>query len=105
MKKFVTLLVAFVFALSLALPLSVEARGGGGHSGGSRSSGGHSYKASTGTTSKSNRSAVAVRGYTKKNGTYVKPHMRSAPNGSKADNWSTKGNVNPYTGKVGTKSE
>jgi hypothetical protein len=29
--------------------------------------------------------------------------MRSAPNGTKADNWSSKGNVNPYTGKEGTR--
>ncbi len=45
-----------------------------------------------------------VSGYTKKNGTVVQPHYRSAPDGTKANNWSTKGNVNPYTGKAGTKS-
>lgn len=45
-----------------------------------------------------------VRGYTKKNGTYVQPHYRSSPNSTRSDNWSTKGNVNPYTGKRGTKS-
>lgn len=48
--------------------------------------------------------AVHVKGYTKKDGTYVTPHYRSSPNGTKSDNWSTKGNVNPYTGKAGTKS-
>lgn len=47
---------------------------------------------------------VHVHGYTKKDGTYVAPHERSAPNGTKSDNWSTKGNVNPYTGKEGTKN-
>jgi len=47
---------------------------------------------------------VHVRGYTKKDGTYVAPHTRSSPNGTKADNYSTKGNVNPYTGKQGTKN-
>jgi hypothetical protein len=46
---------------------------------------------------------VYVHGYTKKDGTYVAPHYRSSPNGTKLDNYSTKGNVNPYTGKVGTK--
>jgi TPR repeat protein len=46
---------------------------------------------------------VKVRGYTRKDGTYVAPHMRSSPNGTKADNWSTRGNINPYTGKEGTK--
>lgn len=44
------------------------------------------------------------RGYTKKNGTHVAPHMRSAPDGNKRNNWSTKGNVNPYTGKAGKKN-
>jgi len=45
-----------------------------------------------------------VRGYTKNNGTYVAPHYRSSPNSTKSDNWSTRGNVNPYTGSIGTKS-
>jgi len=44
-----------------------------------------------------------VRGYVKKDGTYVAPHMRSSPNSSKVDNWSSKGNYNPYTGEKGTK--
>jgi hypothetical protein len=48
-------------------------------------------------------SAKGVKGYTKKNGTYVAPHQRTAPNKTKADNYSTKGNTNPYTGKKGTK--
>ncbi len=43
-----------------------------------------------------------VKGYTKKDGTHVAPHDRSAPNKSKRDNWSSKGNVNPETGKEGT---
>ncbi|PZM86328.1 hypothetical protein DLH72_01165 [Candidatus Gracilibacteria bacterium] len=43
-----------------------------------------------------------VNGYYKKNGTYVQGHWRSDRNGSKYDNWSTKGNYNPYTGKAGT---
>lgn len=47
---------------------------------------------------------VHVRGYTRSNGTYVQPHMRSAPDGNAANNWSTRGNVNPYTGAVGTRS-
>ena len=47
---------------------------------------------------------VHVKGYTRKDGTYVAPHVRSSPNSTNADNWSTKGNVNPYTGKAGTKN-
>lgn len=45
-----------------------------------------------------------VHGYYRKNGTYVAPHYRSSPNSSRLDNWSTKGNVNPYTGKPGTRN-
>jgi len=48
--------------------------------------------------------SVHVRGYTRKNGTYVQPHYRSAPDGNPYNNWSTKGNINPYTGKQGTKN-
>jgi hypothetical protein len=47
---------------------------------------------------------VTVKGYTKKNGTYVAPHHRAAPNMTKTDNYSTKGNVNPYNGEEGTKN-
>ncbi|MDD1035420.1 hypothetical protein M5G15_23020, partial [Pseudomonas shahriarae] len=48
--------------------------------------------------------SVSVRGYTKANGTYVAPHMRSAPDANFSNNWSTVGNVNPYTSKIGTKT-
>lgn len=46
----------------------------------------------------------SVRGYYRSNGTYVAPHHATNRNGTKLDNWSTKGNVNPYTGKAGTKN-
>jgi len=39
---------------------------------------------------------VHVNGYTRKDGTNVAPHVRTSPNGTKSDNPSTKGNVNPY---------
>lgn len=45
----------------------------------------------------------SVKGYTTKNGSYVAPHYRTNPNATRYDNWSTKGNVNPYTGRYGTK--
>lgn len=76
-----------ICALSAMLFVSgatVEARGGGGKGGG---------KGGT----------VNVRPYTKKDGTYVTPHHRTAPDKSKDNNWGTKGNTNPYTGKPGTK--
>ena len=44
---------------------------------------------------------TSVRGYTRKDGTYVQPHKRSSPDSSRFNNWSTKGNVNPYSGKKG----
>ena len=43
---------------------------------------------------------VKVRGYYR-NGTYVRPYYRTAPNSTNRDNFSTRGNVNPYTGKRG----
>ena len=47
------------------------------------------------------QSDVYVNGYYKQNGTYVQPHFKTAPNSSMFDNYSTKGNYNPYTGKPG----
>jgi len=43
-----------------------------------------------------------VRGYTRKNGTYVQPHYRTTPDSSRSNNWNSQGNINPYTGKQGT---
>ena len=48
--------------------------------------------------------ATRVKGYIRSNGTYVAPHYRSSPNRTKIDNYGTKGNYNPYTGKSGTRS-
>lgn len=46
--------------------------------------------------------AGRVGGYFRSNGTYVQPHYRSNPNGSVTDNYSFKGNSNPYTGREGS---
>jgi len=43
-----------------------------------------------------------VRPHMTKRGTYVQQHRQTNPDHSKANNWSTKGNVNPYTGKQGS---
>ena len=48
---------------------------------------------------------VSVRGYTRKDGTYLQPHMRSDPDGYKGNNYSNEGNVNPYTGERGHRSD
>ena len=47
-------------------------------------------------------SQVRVNGYYRKDGTYVRPHYRSSPDGNPYNNYSYPGNVNPYTGKVAT---
>ena len=45
---------------------------------------------------------VYVRGYSRGDGTYVQPHYRSNPDGNAFNNWSSRGNINPYTGREGT---
>ena len=45
----------------------------------------------------------AVSGYYRKNGTYVQPYRATDPNGTRNDNYSTRDNVNAYTGVEGTK--
>lgn len=75
-------MLSFVgLAVSLMTAPPPQAKGGGHRSGGD----------------------VRVRGYVRKDGTYVAPHMRSRPDGNPFNNWSTIGNVNPYTLEPGTK--
>ena len=81
---------AVIAVISLA---PVFARGGGGHG----FVGGHSGRSSSAST-------VQVRGYVTRNGTYVAPHYRTAPDHDFYNNWSTAGNFNPFTGKAGTKT-
>lgn len=45
-----------------------------------------------------------VNGYRKSNGTYVQGYYRTSANHTVRDNYSTKGNVNPYTNKRGTRT-
>lgn len=47
---------------------------------------------------------VRVRGYVTKRGRYVGSYHRTSPNKTKADNYSTKGQINPWNGKAGSKS-
>ena len=47
--------------------------------------------------------SVRVNGYVRHSiGTYVYSYHRTSPDRSKLNNWSTKGNTNPYTGKMKT---
>lgn len=48
-----------------------------------------------------NPNHVWVNGYTRSNGTYVEGYYRTAPNHTNTDNFSTVGNINPYTGQLG----
>lgn len=96
--------IALVALLAFGLVSSADAgrRGGGG--GGSHSSGSHpgSHSGMTGTGSSS--SSHAVRGYTTRRGTHVAPHHQTNPDRTQRNNDSTRGNVNPWTGKAGTRN-
>ena len=43
-----------------------------------------------------------VNGYTRTDGTYVQSHYRTHADDTRSNNYSTKGNVNPYTDQPGT---
>lgn len=43
-----------------------------------------------------------VQGHVNKNGTYVEGHYQSDSNNTVMDNYSHKGNYNPYTGQSGS---
>ena len=45
-----------------------------------------------------------VSPYVRSDGTYVEGHMRSSPNNSTFDNYSSRGNTNPYTGERGSRN-
>jgi len=65
---------------------AVSARGGG--SSGGRPSGG----------------IVSVRPHVTRKGSLVPGHQRTSPNSTKADNWSTRDHINPFTGKQGSRN-
>ncbi len=92
-------LVALACVVAVGFSTPVLARGGGG---GGPSSGGGGHSGSYGGTG-SNSSSHSMRGYTTRNGTYVAPHQQTNPNGTMRDNYDARGNVNPYTGAVGTR--
>jgi hypothetical protein len=47
---------------------------------------------------------IRISGYTNSYGTYVEPHYRTSPNSTVIDNYSYSGNVNPFTGSIGTRT-
>jgi len=46
---------------------------------------------------------VHVNGYFRRDGRYVPSHYRSARNSTERDNWGSRGNTNPVTGRQGTR--
>ena len=46
--------------------------------------------------------ATTVKSYTTKKGTYVQSYKKTSPDKTVRNNYSYKGNYNPYTGKIGT---
>jgi hypothetical protein len=80
-----------VAALLIYCPINAFARGGGG---------GHSSSSSRST----NSSSHYTQSYSRTDGTLVPGYRATNPNGTKLDNYSTKGNINPWTGRPGTKS-
>jgi len=73
-------------------PVFAQTLYGGSHS--------NSLYGNTGTTYGNDE---MVSGYTRSNGTYVQPYHRTAPDSNPYNNYSTQGNVNPYTGQIGHK--
>lgn len=49
-------------------------------------------------------SSHSVKGHIRKDGTYVQPHRATNQNKTQRDNWASKPNINPYTGKFGKKA-
>jgi hypothetical protein len=53
------------------------------------------------TLAQTNSSQTYTSGYYRSNGTYVQGYYKTAPNNTINDNFTTKPNVNPYTGQKG----
>ena len=105
----------FAFAIVLIFGGHAEARGGS-HSvaGYTRSNGTYvapHVAANPGTNSGGSASGLYVpnvpdhriSGHVRSDGTYVAPHMATDSDQTRNDNYSTRGNLNPYTGAPGTK--
>ena len=63
-----------------------------------------SYNVPDVTYSVPSTNTTIVCGYTRDNGTFVQPYVRTMPNETNWDNFSTKGNSNPFTGSTGYKA-
>jgi hypothetical protein len=112
-----TMLLVAIVVTVIAPAASYARGGGGGHASGSGHSSGHGSSHGKYATTSSHRSGrvsghysvggvgnthVVAAHYTK-NGEYVQSYHATNPNRTTGDNFSTIGNVNPYTGAAGTK--
>ena len=89
MKKFI-----LTVAIAIASALNLSAQGYYGTS---------SYNYGTMSSTYGTNSSVRYQpGYTRSDGTYVRGHYKTGVNNTNHDNYSTRGNVNTYTGTVGT---
>ena len=52
-----------------------------------------------------NYNSTFVDSYTRSDGTFVQSHYKSMPNDTNWDNYSTKGNINPFTGSTGHRAK
>ena len=80
-----------VAMLLLGFSREAEARGGGFR--------GHSFGPGFGSYPRSHM----VRPHMRRDGRFIPQHRQSNPNKEWRDNWSTKPNVNPYTGREGSR--
>jgi len=100
MKTVLLTLVALITLISSnVLAKSKDYEYGGTSRSSSKS--GNDYGSGYGTGA--NSSNERVNGYTKQDGTYVDSYQRTKANNTDSDNYSTKGNYNPYSGKTGSK--
>jgi hypothetical protein len=97
MMSRVSAVLALVLVVSAPHVLARGSGHGGGGGGGHSSSGSHSSSAAAG-------GSHAIRAHTTKSGTQVAASRATNPNSTKRDNYSSKGNVNPANGRVGTKN-
>jgi hypothetical protein len=67
--------------------------------------GNSSYSTPSNTYNYNNTNTTYQSGYYRSNGTYVKGHYKTKSNSTNHDNYSTKGNYNPYTGSNGSRAK
>lgn len=84
-----------ILTVAIALMSMTDANAQGYYGYGSRS---NSYGSSTSS------SVRYQRGYTRSDGTYVQGHYKTNTNSTNHDNYSTRGNVNSYTGTSGSRA-